>query len=144
MQLRMKVVQGKPRGHCLVFPNGKFMFGRGPECDVRPNSDLISRQHCLLQVDDERALIRDLGSRNGTLINGRLVTGEQTLAHGDTLQLGPLVLEVILDVDVPFGGKSLCDTAMVAQDITTEARPAPVVEACELRAEAYPSLGKTL
>src|ERR1022692_3464052 len=97
MQLRMKVVKGKPHGHCLQFPNGEFMFGRGPECDVRPNSDLVSRQHCLLQVTNEGALIRDLGSRNGTLINGELVVGERTLVHGDTLQLGPLVLEVILE-----------------------------------------------
>jgi pSer/pThr/pTyr-binding forkhead associated (FHA) protein len=97
MNLNLKVVRGKPRGHCLTFPNGEYMFGRGPECDVRPNSDLVSRQHCLLHVTDDAASIRDLGSVNGTLVNGQLVTGPRLLAHGDTLQIGPLVLEVILD-----------------------------------------------
>src|SRR2546426_1163782 len=97
MRLRLKVVRGKPRGHCLSFPNGEFMFGRGPECDVRPNSDLVSRQHCLLHITEDTASIRDLGSVNGTLVNGQLVTAARALDHGDTLQIGPLVLEVLLD-----------------------------------------------
>src|SRR5437660_9991309 len=97
MHLRMKVVKGKPHGHCLQFPSGEFMFGRGPECDVRPNSDLVSRQHCLLHVTEDTATIRDLGSMNGTLVNGQLVSAARGLSHGDTLQIGPLVLEVILE-----------------------------------------------
>ena len=97
MQMHLKVVKGNPKGHCLSFPAGEFIFGRGPECDVQPNSALVSRQHCLLQITDKNALIRDLSSRNGTLVNGQLVIGDQTLAHGDTLQLGPLVLEVLID-----------------------------------------------
>jgi pSer/pThr/pTyr-binding forkhead associated (FHA) protein len=97
MYLRLKVVRGKPRGHCLSFPAGEYMFGRGPECDVRPNSDLVSRQHCLLHVAEDSVAIRDLGSMNGTLVNGQLLTAARPLAHGDTLQIGPLVLEVLLD-----------------------------------------------
>lgn len=120
MQLRLKVVKGKPHGHCLRFPNGEFMFGRGPECDVRPNSDLVSRQHCLLQVTDQCAVIRDLGSRNGTLVNGKLILGEHKLTHGDTLQLGPLVLEVMLEVDVAASIKSIVDTTVVNQDDTVQ------------------------
>jgi pSer/pThr/pTyr-binding forkhead associated (FHA) protein len=115
MRLRFQVVQGKPHGHCLSFPKGEFIFGRGPECDVRPNSDLISRQHCLLQVSDRSATIRDLGSRNGTLVNGQLVQNERRLAHGDKLHLGPLVLQVLLDPD-----PGLNDTAVLASDGTAE------------------------
>jgi pSer/pThr/pTyr-binding forkhead associated (FHA) protein len=112
MQLRMKVVRGKPKGHFLIFPQGKFMFGRGPECDVRPNSDLISRQHCLLQITDEYITIRDLGSANGTLVNGDLVIGDIQLTHGDTLQLGPLVLQVDLETQPDIGNPTISDTAM--------------------------------
>ena len=130
MQLRLKVIKGKPNGHCLLFPKGEFIFGRGPECDLRPNSDLVSRQHCLLQITDEFALIRDLASRNGTLVNGELVLGERQLLHGDTLQLGPLVLEVLLD-GAPIAGKltvgdaatqqpSMSDTSDAAGKLTLE------------------------
>ena len=123
MQLRLKVVKGKPRGHCLRFPSGEFMFGRGPECEIRPNSDLVSRQHCLLHVTEGYALIRDLGSRNGTLVNGQLVVGEHKLCHGDTLQIGPLVLEVLLDAEPVSLDKSIDDTTLMNQDETAKAKP---------------------
>jgi pSer/pThr/pTyr-binding forkhead associated (FHA) protein len=120
MHFRLKVVRGKPQGHCLAFPVGEFMFGRGPECDVRPNSDLVSRQHCLLHITNDAVLIRDLGSRNGTLVNGALVLGERDLTNGDTLQIGPLVLEVLLEVGDPIASKSITDTALVDQDATLQ------------------------
>jgi pSer/pThr/pTyr-binding forkhead associated (FHA) protein len=115
MQLRMKVVKGKPEGHCIAFPAGEFVFGRWPECNVRPNSDLVSRQHCLLKISANKAIIRDLGSRNGTLVNGQLVVGERILEHGDTLQLGPLVLEVIVEA----GNATISETALARMDETT-------------------------
>lgn len=94
MKVQLVVVQGKQRGQCLHFPPGEFVFGRGPECHVRPNSELVSRQHCLLAVSPIIALIRDLGSTNGTLVNGHRVRGAQVLQEGDQLQIGPLVLQV--------------------------------------------------
>ena len=124
MQLRLKVVKGKPRGHCLSFPNGEFMFGRGPECDVRPNSDLVSRQHCLLHVTEETVTIRDLGSMNGTLVNGQLVTAARLLNHGDTLQIGPLVLEVMLQTH-PDTIAVLGDTLQAAPEDAKEKPAVP-------------------
>ncbi len=98
MDVQLKVLQGKPHGHCIPFGPGEFIFGRGPECHVRPNSELISRQHCLFKVQtDGHLFIRDLGSANGTLVNGSRVVGERPLENGDTLQLGPVVLQVLID-----------------------------------------------
>jgi pSer/pThr/pTyr-binding forkhead associated (FHA) protein len=113
----MKVIHGKPKGHYLLFPPGEFVFGRGPECNIRPNSDLISRQHCLLHITEDDVKVRDLGSMNGTLVNGQLVVGERKLDHGDTLQLGPLVLQVILGPETD-PAISPTDTAMQAVDET--------------------------
>lgn len=96
MTVKMKVVQGKPHGSFLDFPEGEFVVGRGPECHVRPNSELISRQHCLLRIHGAHVHVRDLGSTNGTLVNGKLLVEELALVHGDILQLGPLVLELVL------------------------------------------------
>jgi pSer/pThr/pTyr-binding forkhead associated (FHA) protein len=97
MNVTLLVVQGRPLGKRLTFPPGEYYFGRGSECHVRPNSDWISRQHCLLRVENDNAYLRDLASRNGTLINGVLVEGERHLGDGDLLQLGPLVFEILLD-----------------------------------------------
>jgi pSer/pThr/pTyr-binding forkhead associated (FHA) protein len=125
MHLRLKVVRGKPRGHCLSFPSGEYMFGRGPECDVRANSDLVSRQHCLLHVTEDAASIRDLGSTNGTLVNGQLVRAVRPLANGDTLEIGPLVLETILN-DQPETIAELATDTLEA--VLESSAPDPVVE----------------
>jgi predicted component of type VI protein secretion system len=97
MNVTLLVASGRPLGKRLTFAPGEYYFGRGSECNVRPNSDLVSRQHCLLRVCDDAAFLRDLASRNGTLVNGVLLDGERRLADGDLLQLGPLVFEVMLD-----------------------------------------------
>ena len=99
MSVKMKVVQGKPHGSVLDFPEGEFVVGRGPECHVRPNSEQVSRQHCLLRIHGNDVHVRDLGSTNGTLVNGKLLVEECMLGDGDTLQLGPLVLELVLPLE---------------------------------------------
>ena len=97
MILKLRVIQGKPAGKTLVFrPGGDYYLGRGDECHVRFNSDWVSRQHCLVRVRDTGAVLRDLGSRNGTLINGQLCEGEQALKDGDQIEVGPLTFEVAL------------------------------------------------
>jgi pSer/pThr/pTyr-binding forkhead associated (FHA) protein len=95
MMAKLLVVHGRPANKCLEFPSGEYVFGRGDECHVRPNSPMVSRQHCMLRVTTDRHLfIKDLGSRNGTLVNGVRVVGERELVRGDQLQVGPLVFEV--------------------------------------------------
>src|SRR5437588_8015117 len=94
MEVQMLVVQGKQRGQTIRFGEGEYIFGRGPECHLRPNSDWVSRQHCALRISADAVHIKDLGSTNGTLVNGARVIGERRLAPGDLLQLGPLVLEL--------------------------------------------------
>src|SRR5438067_3420385 len=101
MDVKLVVVQGLPAGKSLSFPRGEYYFGRGAECHIRPASDWVSRQHCLLRVTADEVFIRDLGSRNGTLVNGMLVEGEQRLFAGDQLQIGPLVFEVQVEVISP-------------------------------------------
>ncbi len=94
MKAKLLVVHGRSEGKSLLFPAGEYVFGRGTECHIQPNSDWVSRQHCLLRVTLEALFIRDLGSRNGTLVNGARLVGERQLSPGDHLQVGPLVFEV--------------------------------------------------
>ena len=94
MDVKLVVIHGRPANKSLVFPRGAYVFGRGSECHIRPNSDWVSRQHCQLLVAADSVSIRDLGSRNGTLVNGERVMGQRGLTDGDRLQIGPLVFEV--------------------------------------------------
>jgi hypothetical protein len=95
--VKLLVVQERTRGQSLRFPPGEYYFGRGDECHIRPNSGMVSRQHCLLRVTTDGVFLRDLGSRNGTLVNGTLLDGECELHPGDQLQIGPLIFGLEID-----------------------------------------------
>jgi pSer/pThr/pTyr-binding forkhead associated (FHA) protein len=122
MTVKLLVVQGRPYGKTLLFPSGEYYFGRGPECQVRPESEWVSRQHCLLRVTADAVFVRDLGSRNGTLVNGTLVQSERQLLHGDQVQIGPLVFEVQLEAKKPTdsGGVAANDAVTLAAENTAE------------------------
>ena len=72
------------------------LIGRHPECDVRINLPKISRRHCCIAQVYDRLLIRDLGSRNGLRVNGRLVE-EVQLQAGDEIAIGPLIYRIEAD-----------------------------------------------
>jgi len=111
MHVSLVVVRGKPQGKALGFGCGEFVFGRGNECHIRPNSSWVSRQHCILRVTEAAVQLRDLGSTNGTLINGKRLVGERTLTHGDQIQIGPLVFQLRVLSSQTETGNLLLDTA---------------------------------
>lgn len=67
-----------------------LLIGRHPECDFRIDLPKVSRRHCCLALVYDRVLIRNLGSRNGLRVNGRLVE-ETRLQEGDEVAIGPLL-----------------------------------------------------
>ena len=77
----------------LVIQRPVMLVGRHPDCDVRIDSPKVSRRHCCLALAYDRTLIRDLGSRNGVRVNGRLVE-ESQLLHGDEVAIGPWIYRV--------------------------------------------------
>jgi pSer/pThr/pTyr-binding forkhead associated (FHA) protein len=100
MDVRLKVLVGPNVGRELSVTGPKFLIGRAEDCQLRPRSDLISRHHCVLLVDEALVSVRDFGSKNGTLVNGERVRGERELKNGDKLTVGPLEFEVALRVAV--------------------------------------------
>jgi eukaryotic-like serine/threonine-protein kinase len=68
-------MSGPLSGQRFVFPIAmKVAVGRSPECALRirgePNDLTVSRRHCVLVIDPPTLRVRDLGSRNGTYVNG--------------------------------------------------------------------------
>lgn len=63
------------------------ILGRGPDADIRLDDHWISRRHCLLEEHDGALVVRDLGSKNGTLVNNQTIH-EAKLLPGDELSLG--------------------------------------------------------
>ncbi len=90
MHVKLKILRGSSAGKVVTIRGPRFDIGRSEECNLRVNSDAISRRHCEISVNDTNVRIRDLGSRNGTYVNGERIEGEQELQMGDQLRVGPL------------------------------------------------------
>ncbi len=96
MEMRLRVESGKNAGQEVRIPGKSFVIGRGDDCQLRAGSDMISRRHCELIVQDSYAAVRDLNSRNGTFVNGEQIKGEVKVNSGDKLKIGPLEFEIVL------------------------------------------------
>jgi predicted component of type VI protein secretion system len=94
MDLKLRVLEGKNAGQEIAVASKKFLVGRAEDCHLRPGSDLISRHHCVLLVEDGYLAVRDFGSKNGTYVNKERVVGERELKAGDHLTIGPLEFEI--------------------------------------------------
>jgi len=101
MKLSLVVAQGVHAGKVIPVTSAEFVIGRDPQCQLRPASPAISKQHCALTVRDAKAFIRDCGSTNGTFINGDQVAGEREVKSGDRLKVGPLEFDLRIDVAAP-------------------------------------------
>ena len=97
MKLKLKVLQGASANQEIAIPVAKFLVGRGEECHLRPKSPAISRHHCAILTANGQASVKDLGSKNGTSVNGQRIEGLTSIQSGDVLAFGPLTFEVIID-----------------------------------------------
>jgi len=80
-------LNGFSDGFCLDLEQLPATFGRAADVTVQVTNLLVSRYHCEIAVKNNQLVIRDLGSVNGTLLNGDRVD-EAPLFSGDTLQIG--------------------------------------------------------
>jgi len=124
--IRLTVLTGPHRNRrfCFCGPT-QCEIGRALECFVQlsgtERDQLISRHHCLLDIDPPEIQVKDLGSSNGTYINGTRIsltpddtTAETTgmpLRHGDVLTIGGTTLRVEL-VDCPYATNELAAKPM--------------------------------
>ena len=120
MEVRLKVLVGKNSGQELSIPGPRFFIGRAEDCQLRPRSDLISRHHCVLLIEEGFLAIRDFGSKNGTIVNGQRIVGERELKAGDRLTIGPLEFEVVVPVVAPSKKRPKVESVKEAAARTAE------------------------
>lgn len=98
------------------FETDEVLIGRASTCDLSLDDRFLSRQHTRLRRVDGRWVVEDLGSRNGTLLNGRPVTSASTLEPGDQMVLSSWTL-----TRLPVPG----EVEVLAGGDPTAPRPAP-------------------
>ncbi len=85
--LKLEIVAGPDAGKRKKLKGVRFIIGRTPGVDLQLTDQSVSRRHVELVVGDGGVLLRDMGSGNGTKVNGEKVT-EQILSHGDESGIG--------------------------------------------------------
>jgi len=112
---RLVVTEGPSAGAELSLA-GELTIGRDQGADLVLDDPGVSRNHARVTADAEGVVIEDLGSSNGTFVNGQALTGPRRLAEGDNVQLGTAILELSLHTG---------ETQLLDPDATV-AHPPPV------------------
>lgn len=94
MIAKLIVASGKSAGRSIAIKRNRLLIGRAEECDVRPLSEDVSRRHCEVIVGPAEVWVADLGSRNGTFVNGQRISEKTKVADGDIVRVGALELKV--------------------------------------------------
>ncbi len=89
---QLVVLSGMERGRVLPLPLGSAVLGRGDRCELRLSDPTLSSRHCRFDVGESGVDLVDLGSSNGTRVNGVPVS-QRRLSNGDALLVGGVRLD---------------------------------------------------
>jgi adenylate cyclase len=87
-ELMARLILATAEGQQAIELRPVNSLGRHPNNSIQLLDKIVSKEHCILELRDGQFILRDLGSLNGTYINGERVRGEQLLRHGDEIALG--------------------------------------------------------
>jgi two-component system, cell cycle response regulator len=84
----LTILTGSAAGFLHKVSKGAAVIGRATNAEVRVDDDGISRTHARLRAETDRAWVEDMGSRNGTFVNGQRISTPTELREGDKIQVG--------------------------------------------------------
>jgi pSer/pThr/pTyr-binding forkhead associated (FHA) protein len=94
MAYQLVVVRGRSAAQALRLGDAVTTVGRHEACQLRIRSSQVSRKHCQFFEKKGLLIVKDLGSSNGTFVNGQKVDGQRVLEPGDELDIGQVKLRV--------------------------------------------------
>lgn len=141
MQLVLRMIDRRSTAPMLRLLPGRYQFGRARDCQVRFHQRAVSWHHFAVTVGPAGATVCDQGSRHGTVVNGRTVSGEQALRDRDRLSVADSTFLVgLLRDEIDFG--SACLTVPLEGHGPPVHIPAPPIaetvhRACGIAASIY-------
>ncbi len=84
----LTVLTGSQSGALYKVTKGAAVIGRAPNVEIKVEDDGISRAHARIRASTDKAWVEDLGSRNGTFVNGQKLAAPHELREGDKIQVG--------------------------------------------------------
>ena len=125
MGFQLVVVQGRSASQALKIGTGVMTVGRQQDCQLRIASSQVSRKHCQIFEKKGLLLVKDLGSSNGTLVNGKRIADQRVLEHNDELCVGSVKFRIertedtvlIPDTNQPSGAATKPGDTAIAQPI---------------------------
>jgi predicted component of type VI protein secretion system len=137
MKVNLVVATGVHQGKQIPIPGEQFLIGRDPQCQLRPASQMVSKQHCAFVIKDERVFVQDFGSTNGTFVNDAQLAPNSTqeIKPGDRVKVGPL------DFSVQFGGGKSSDSTPMPDKLKPVTSPSATKLAAAAGAETKSGSG---
>lgn len=89
------VVGGELNGSIFNLPVGESVVGRNPDCSISLDFHGVSRRHFSISVNDQEAIVTDLGSANGTYLNNQKLDKPVVLKRGDMIKIGAIAMKYL-------------------------------------------------
>ncbi len=127
------IADGPHRGARFPLREGENLLGRHSACHILLEDQSVSRRHCLIERSSDHIMVRDLGSKNGTVVQGRLLSESVTVGHADLVQTGIYTLRLI--TRAVSAEEELAEVPTAAAGAVEPADAEPSAETAAVRAE---------
>ncbi len=88
------VTQGNQTGQSAALADGVILIGRGADCQIILDDDYVSTRHARVVSGENGVYLEDLGSTNGSYVNGQRITAPTTITMSDTVRIGKTILKL--------------------------------------------------
>jgi diguanylate cyclase (GGDEF)-like protein len=114
----LRVLSGVDAGRTHILEAGEAVIGRGAQCELQIDDGALSRRHCRIMSDGSSFFIEDLGSRNGTRVEGLQVLGVRPLPDGARIQIGAVTIKFSVKDDLELQAEQALYESSVRDPLT--------------------------